>query len=77
MAIYIEGETRCMICGEAINERSDAILFPSFVMNEKDPLYVFNDAVVHETCFKNHQDANKASRMYRIDPRLLDIAPVF
>ena len=53
MAIFIPG-MRCAISGRSIEAASDAVVFPPFVANEADPIYVFNDAVVHADEFRAH-----------------------
>ena len=54
MAITILGETRCVICGELIDEKRPFRSFPAFVVNENDPIYLFSDGVCHDDCFANH-----------------------
>lgn len=39
-------------------------MFPPFVGNQADPLYVFNDAAVHATCFRKHPLAEAAQARY-------------
>lgn len=50
MAILLVGKTRCPICGNLIKEGEEAVLFPHFVLNEKDPLYALSDASCHRAC---------------------------
>jgi hypothetical protein len=50
MAILLRGKTRCPICGNLIEEGDEAVLFPHFVLNEKDPLYALSDAACHRAC---------------------------
>jgi hypothetical protein len=35
-------------------------VFPLFVANENDPLFLFNEAVVHLSCFSSHPLADEA-----------------
>ena len=53
MAIFISG-MRCTISGRLIDSAKNAVAFPAFVANEADRLYIFNDAVVHESVFRGH-----------------------
>lgn len=53
MALFISG-IKCIICGKQIIKKDDGISFPAFVVNEADPIYIFNDSVVHKECFKDH-----------------------
>jgi len=50
MAISLSGETSCAICGNVIERGGEAVLFPRFVLNEKDPLYALSDASCHAAC---------------------------
>jgi len=59
MALFMVG-MRCSISGQPISSESDAVLFPPFIGNEADPLYIFNDAVVHANVFRSHPLAGKA-----------------
>lgn len=52
--ILINGQILfCKICNQEV-AREDAILFPVLEANEKSPLAIFNDAVLHKNCFDNH-----------------------
>lgn len=59
MAIFVPG-IRCPVCGRDIKAADDAAMFPPFVSNRADPLYLFNDAVVHMSCFREHRLAEAA-----------------
>ena len=63
MAIYIPG-IRCSLCGRVIPAGDDAVMFPPFVSNQADPLYVFNDGVFHVACFGGHALAEAAQARY-------------
>ena len=63
MAIFVPG-IRCSLCGRAIQSADDAVMFSPFVSNQADPLYVFNDAVVHVACFREHPLAEAARARY-------------
>jgi hypothetical protein len=58
VAIFIPG-ARCPISGMVIESSKDAVLFPPFVGNKADPLYVFSDAVIHVDAFRAHPLAAK------------------
>lgn len=53
MAILIRGKTQCPICGGVIEEGDNAALFPHFVLNEADPLYLLSDSACHVACVEN------------------------
>ncbi|MHC4741189.1 MAG: hypothetical protein ACYS8Z_04730 [Planctomycetota bacterium] len=55
MAIVILGKTVCGICGRVIFEEDKCTSFSTFVNNEKDPLFFFNDAAFHTECIKKHE----------------------
>jgi hypothetical protein len=63
MAIFVPG-IRCSISGDKIESASDAVMFPSFVANEADPLYIFSDAVVRKAVFAAHPLAARAQARY-------------
>ncbi len=50
MAILSVGQISCAVCGDAIERGDEAVLFPHFVLNEKDPLYKLSDASCHAAC---------------------------
>lgn len=45
---------------ESNSTLSDAVVFPAFVANEADPLYIFSDAVIHSEAFESHPLAQQA-----------------
>lgn len=59
MAIFIPGMC-CALSGRSIESIDDAVLFPPFILNEADPLFVFSDAVIHRDVFHTHHLANAA-----------------
>jgi hypothetical protein len=63
MAIFIPGMS-CSISGERIDSIYDAVIFPAFVSNEADPLYVFSDAIISADIFHNHPLAVRAQTRY-------------
>ncbi len=63
MAIFLPG-MKCGICKKSISQKDKKIMFPSFVLNEKDPIYFFNDSTFHRKCFFNDQMSNQATLMY-------------
>ena len=62
MAIFIPG-MKCNICGKPVIEKSDVKLFPAFLSNEIDPLFVFNDAIIHKECFSAHPMAERVTEI--------------
>jgi hypothetical protein len=54
MGILTLGKTECVLCHKPISDAADVVIFPPFVANEADPLYLFNDAAAHESCFATH-----------------------
>lgn len=55
---------RCVISGRTIGSVDDAVMFPPFVSNQADPLFVFSDAVVHAEAFRRHPLAAAAQARY-------------
>lgn len=64
MAIVIRGSTRCLMCGQVIEEGQAVVAFPPFVANIHDPLWYFNDAAFHATCFAEHRLAQECLQRY-------------
>ena len=50
MAIFVPG-MKCPICHLPITRDQPRRLFPPFVKDSMDPLFVFHDATVHEECY--------------------------
>lgn len=53
MAIFIPGIC-CALSGRPIGSVSEAVMFPAFVANEADALFVFSDAVILAEVFRTH-----------------------
>jgi hypothetical protein len=51
MALVIVGESRCMICNRLLEDEHQVTSLPAFVSNRRDPLFRFNDAAFHRSCF--------------------------
>lgn len=52
--IIIEGQKLlCKICGKEI-KKEEAVFIPNFEANEKAPLSIFNDAIIHEKFLEEH-----------------------
>lgn len=64
MTLLLRGKTICNICGQVIGENDEAVGFSPFVMNAADPLFRFDDAAMHATCFASHPLAEKAKARY-------------
>ncbi|WPQ60531.1 hypothetical protein SIO70_19465 [Chitinophaga sancti] len=65
MAIFLEGKSKCPICGKVIIA-AEAYLFPPFVSNRKEPLDFFNDKVFHKSCLLTHPLAEKAIQFTKV-----------
>jgi hypothetical protein len=50
VAIFVPG-MRCPLCHQPIARHQARRLFPPFVKDPQDALYVFHDATVHEDCY--------------------------
>lgn len=71
MAIFVPG-IRCSISGREISSAEEAVLFPAFVANEADPLYIFSDAVIHKEIFDTHPlSASANARLAEVACRAL------
>ena len=68
MALFIPG-MKCPICQQPILGDHSRRLFPPFITDEKDPLYVFHDATVHEECFQRHPLASQALERLRVNKK--------
>jgi hypothetical protein len=64
MALIVTGMP-CRICGQPMNSSQGLTTFTAFVSNQSDPVFFFNDAAFHTTCFEKHPLAEKA--MKRMD----------
>lgn len=60
MTLIIAGATACKLCGQVIQVGQPVVGFGPFVGNELDPLYLFSDAAMHESCFYAHSLASAA-----------------
>ena len=63
MGLFIPG-MRCVLSGKVISSCDEAVVFPPFVSNEVDELFVFSDAVIHAEVFKQHPLASKAQERF-------------
>lgn len=69
----------CGICGRPILEGQSKRMFPPFVANRRSPIALFNDAVVHTSCFESHPHFEAAradlerTLAQRTRPRLCDL----
>jgi hypothetical protein len=64
MAILISGKI-CQVCHQIILENEEIIGFTTFVFNENDPLFQFNDQIYHLNCFNSHPLSNLATDRYQ------------
>lgn len=60
MAILLYENSKCFICNEVMHKNEDITSFPAIFVNEKLPLYSFNDASCHTECLIKHPHAKKA-----------------
>ena len=66
MALFVSG-MKCPICGKPMSPK-DIVSFPPFVANELDPLWIFNDRSLHESCFRSHPLSDQANaRLNRVE----------
>ena len=61
MAIFTPGMT-CPICRKQMLKTDEVVMFPPFVPNKRDPLYLFSDGVFHRACFDGHPLSEQATR---------------
>jgi len=54
MAIVFEDHSKCPLCNKILNNAEEYILFPPFIGNKKDPLFIFSDNGVHVKCLNEH-----------------------
>lgn len=64
MSIFVPG-MKCSISGQVIQTADQAVIFPAFIANEKDPLHVFNDAVIHIDVFREHPLSQRVQARYK------------
>jgi len=72
MSIVILGSTTCKLCGKIIQEGDEYIAFPSFVLNQTDPLWKFNNSIVHLSCLRDEPYGEVALDMLRALKESLD-----
>jgi len=65
MPLFIPGKTKCKTCEKPIEHDDRHYGFSPFVSNNLDPLFIFNDAMVHEECGNNSPLVQKALERYR------------
>lgn len=61
MAIIFQNQSECSICRALLYNHQNIIMFPAFISNTKDPVYLFNDAGVHYSCLEKHSLRSKVS----------------
>ncbi|WP_295117600.1 hypothetical protein [uncultured Chitinophaga sp.] len=54
MAIVFEGFTKCPLCNAVLDKTKEYILFPTFINNKKDALFIFSDNGMHIQCLDQH-----------------------
>lgn len=60
MAIVLLEGSECPLCGNILRDSSDLFLFPPLISNMNDPLYIFSDSGVHETCLEKDSLCSEA-----------------
>jgi hypothetical protein len=60
MAMVFSNISKCPICGEVLNENKEYTMFPPFISNIKDPMFMFGDSGIHLSCLNNHPMGKKA-----------------
>ncbi|KQT28484.1 hypothetical protein ASG22_19985 [Chryseobacterium sp. Leaf405] len=59
MAIIIENESRCPICGDVLNKSKEYILLPPLTSNTLDELFKLSDSAIHLACLDKSYLKNK------------------
>jgi hypothetical protein len=59
MALLFLGQSECALCGNILQDSFDLRGFPPLTSNMNDPLFIFSDAGVHESCLKKHPLVHK------------------
>jgi hypothetical protein len=52
--MIFENKTKCPLCGEVLSSKDELEMFPHFVGNVKDSLFIFSDTAVHLSCLNKH-----------------------
>ncbi len=73
VAIVILEKSRCALCGEVLEADDDIVLFPPGLFSPSEPVFVLNDAGVHQRCLDSFRFGAEASRrreehVRRVDP---------
>lgn len=51
MALTFLGKTECRLCGTVVRQGDVLVTTSGSPVDEKDPLFAFYDATMHQTCF--------------------------
>jgi len=65
MALIFNGITECKLCNCKITDKDSIVAFPAFIVNECDPLFMFNDSVFHESCLLKHRSSDEILQRLR------------
>jgi len=68
MAIFVPG-MKCPLCHRPITCDQERRLFPPFVKDADNPLFIFHDATVHEECFLRDPRAAVVERIVALRKR--------
>jgi hypothetical protein len=58
MAIIFENHSKCSLCEQVLNNSNQYILYPPFMNNTKDKLFIFSDSGVHLECLTKNKFGN-------------------
>ena len=51
MALVLLGESTCPLCDEVLEQGQDIVATSAFIEDSEHPLWPFQDAGIHRTCF--------------------------
>lgn len=61
MALIFLDQTPCALCGDILRKGTDIRGFPPLMSNMNDPLYIFSDNGVHQSCLDKHPLGEEAT----------------
>ena len=64
MAMIVEGETTCPLCGRVLENGQDVIGFPAFLPAGHQLARLFSDAAFHRACFEADSRAEQVSDLH-------------
>ncbi|AZA51544.1 hypothetical protein [Chryseobacterium sp. G0201] len=66
MAVIIENESKCPLCGDVINELKEYILTPPLISNELDELFRLSDSGIHLDCINKSNLKDKLFKYLKL-----------